>query len=209
MKLNLILAFLFLVSLLLGACSKETFIDDGEGIQIEFVEGLNDDVQFQLSKDINGYYSLTLNRHKNQTIQRITAKLTRNNFPVEDLNSGSSEKKVFWYSNLYWWLLEGDTVAQITETYINYFTGELVYVNLPPIINWEDMLVPTINSASYTDAETGVVNTVIAPVIEMLGDTMKVVVSFNHNITSQEEGSTSYSVIGERVLKDSTYIILK
>ena len=66
----------------------------------------------------------------------------------------------------------GDIVANITYTYLNLFTGELVYVNLPPIVNWRDELVPTINENSYTEQQTGIVNTVIAPIQEMIGDTM-------------------------------------
>jgi len=73
---------------------------------------------------------------------------------------------VNWESNLYWWLFEGETVANITKTYLNLFTGELVYVNLPPLLNWSDIIVPTINKSSYTDEKTGIVNTVISPIHE-------------------------------------------
>ena len=49
---------------------------NGEGITIEFLEGLNDDPQFQLSKNSDGYYEMTLNQNENQTIQRISGRLT-------------------------------------------------------------------------------------------------------------------------------------
>jgi hypothetical protein len=62
-------------------------------------------------------------------------------------------------------------VANITKTYFNPFTGQLVYVNLPPLINWRNVLVPTINSASYSGSG-GEINTVIAPIREMKGDTL-------------------------------------
>ncbi|MDB4067684.1 hypothetical protein N9525_07095, partial [Flavobacteriaceae bacterium] len=152
---------------------------------------------------------LTLDRSKNQTIQRITSKLLRNGKPIEDLWSGSQPKKVNWESNLYWWLLEGDTVANITKTYLNLFTGELIYVNLPPLLNWRDVIVPTINESSYSDDETGIVNTVIAPIQEMIGDTMKIKMMYVHSITQKEEGSNYFNIIGERVFKDSIYVILK
>ncbi len=205
MKLYLI-PLIFLASM----CQKEnTIVDNGDGIEIEFLEGLNDNPNFQLSRNSDGFYELTLDRSKNQTIQRITGRLLRNGAPVEDIGSGSQPKKVTFSSNLYWWLLEGDVVANITRTYINYFTGELVYINLPPLINWKDILVPTINSNSYTNAETGVFNTVIAPINEMVGDTMKIKVEYLHSITSKEEGSMFFNILGERVFKDSTYIVLK
>ena len=200
----------FLLSLIIS-CSKDqkTLTDNGEGITIGFLEGLNDNPTYQLSKDSNGFYILTLDRSKNQTIQRITSKLLRNGKPIEDLWSGSQPKKVNWESNLYWWLLEGDTVANITKTYLNLFTGELIYVNLPPLLNWRDVIVPTINESSYSDDETGIVNTVIAPIQEMIGDTMKIKMVYVHSITQKEEGSNYFNIIGERVFKDSIYVILK
>ena len=72
------------------------------------------------------------------------------------------------------------------------------YVNLPPLINWEDELVPTINESSYSDSETGIVNTVIAPIREMVGDTMKIKLTYTHSITQKEEGSMFFSTVGEK-----------
>lgn len=83
------------------------------------------------------------------------------------------------------------------------------YVNLPPLVNWKDELVPTINESSYSDSETGIVNTVISPIIEIIGDTMKIKLSYTHSITEKEEGSKFFSTIGKRVFKDSIYVILK
>ena len=191
--------------------NNKTIIDDGDGITIEFLEGLNDDSQFQLSKNPDGYYEMILNQNENQTIQRISGRLLRDGNPVwDDLWSGSGSKQVKFSSNLYWWLMEGDTITtNITYTYINEFTGELTYVNLPPLVNWEDVIVPTINSSGYSDSESGVFNTVIGPVREMKGDTMKIVVQYTHSITSKEEGSKFFSTLGNKVFKDSTYIVLK
>lgn len=192
------------------SCDSNNFlIDEGEGITISFIDGLNDDPRFQLSKNIDGYYELNLDRSNNQTIQRITGVLLRNGKTIEDSWSGTQPKMVNWESNLYWWLLEGETVTNITKTYLNLFTGELVYVNLPPILNWSDVIVPTINKSSYTDEKTGIVNTVIAPIQEMVGDTMKIKMTYTHSITQKEDGSKFFEIIGEKVFKDSTYIILK
>ena len=207
---NKVIHILILVAFIFS-CEKEGQIieDNGEGITIEFLEGLNDDPTYQLSKDSNGFYNLNLDRNTNQTIQRITGRILRNGYTLVDLGSGAQPKNINWESNLYWWLLEGDTVANITYTYLNLFTGELVYVNLPPLINWKEVIVPIINENSYSNQETGIVNTVIAPIQEMIGDTMKIKMTYIHSITQKEEGSNSFDIIGERIFKDSTYVILK
>ena len=204
------MVLLFSLIFFIISCTKNDIItDNGEGITINFIDGLNDDSRFQLSKNIDGYYELNLDRSKNQTIQRITGVLLRNGKPIEDSWSGFQPKMVNWESNLYWWLFEGETVANITKTYLNLFTGELVYVNLPPLLNWEDVIVQTINKSSYTDEKTGIFNTVIAPIQEMVGDTMKIKMTYIHSITQKEEGSKFFEIIGKKVFKDSTYIILK
>ena len=200
----------YILIIITFSCSQENIIiDNGEGITIEFIDGLNDDPTYQLSKDSNGFYNLKLDKSKNQTIQRITGRLLRNGQPIEDTSSGKQPKKVFFSSNLFWWLLEGDNVVNITKTYINYYTGELTYVNLPPLINWKDQLVSTINTSSYTEELTGKFNTVIAPIREMIGDTMKIKVEYSHLVTSKEEGSMFFDIEGVKIFKDSTYIILK
>ena len=203
------LKFFFLFFFILSCSNNITFIDNGDDITIEFLEGLNEDPNFKLSKDVNGFYRLKLDRNRNQTIQRITGRLIRNDGrPVQTL-SGGLRQKVEFSSNLYWWLLKGDTVANITNTFINPLTGELVYTNLPPLINWRDVLVPTINQSSYTDDNKGVFNTVIAPIINMEGDTMKITAEYVHSITAQEEDSNFFSKIGQKIIKDSVYVILE
>ena len=203
------LKFFFLFFFILACSNNITFIDNGDDITIEFLEGLNEDPNFKLSKDVNGFYRLKLDRNRNQTIQRITGRLIRNDGrPVQTL-SGGLRQKVEFSSNLYWWLLKGDTVANITYTFINPLTGELVYTNLPPLINWRDELVPTINQSSYTDDNTGVFNTVIAPIRNMEGDTMKITAEYVHSITAQEEDSNFFSTIGQKIIKDSVYVILE
>lgn len=152
--------------LLLGSCTfeqQEPIVEENISIELDG----------RLPLDVNGYYHLKLNPTSNQTIHRISGKVYNNTQPI----------KVSWKSNLYWWALKGDVVANITKTYINYFTGEVTYVNLPPLVNWKDMLVPTINSSSYSDKDNEI-NTVIAPIYRMRYDTMTVDVKVNErNIT--------------------------
>ena len=143
--------YIFLVFLFVGLtnCEKEetlvlddgegieegtVIIDNGDGITLEFLEGLNDNSLFQLPKDNNGYYFLTLKR-EGQTIQRLTVKLLKVNEPVYSSLNGYSQK-LHWTSNLYWWSLPNDTVRSVTKTYLNPNTGELEYTNLPPFSNW-------------------------------------------------------------------------
>ena len=190
-----LLIFIFLI----GCTDTDSVSGDVNNIKLEFIEGLNDDIDFHLNKNSEGYYELVLNKFSNQTIQRITAKLTQNNFPIQDNYGNIQPKLIEWESNLYWWLKKGDTVAQITKTYFNKFTGEITYTNLPPLINWKDELVSTINSSSYTSDQTGLVNTVIAPIREMSGDTLKIIVKYNHLLSD-----SSY-----KKFRDSTYILLK
>jgi len=190
-----LLIFIFLI----GCTDSDSISGDVNNIKLEFIEGLNDDIDFHLNKNSEGYYELVLNKFSNQTIQRITAKLTQNNFPIQDNYGNIQPKLIEWESNLYWWLKKGDTVAQITKTYFNKFTGEITYTNLPPLINWKDELVSTINSSSYTSDQTGLVNTVIAPIRKMSGDTLKIIVKYNHLLSD-----SSY-----KKFRDSTYILLK
>ena len=192
-----LLIFIFLIGC--TDTDSDSVSGDVNNIKLEFIEGLNDDIDFHLNKNSEGYYELVLNKFSNQTIQRITAKLTQNNFPIQDNYGNIQPKLIEWESNLYWWLKKGDTVAQITKTYFNKFTGEITYTNLPPLINWQDELVSTINSSSYTSDQTGLVNTVIAPIREMSGDTLKIIVKYNHLLSD-----SSY-----KKFRDSTYILLK
>ena len=137
---------IFVLFIILTGCTEVDNINNGiNDIKLEFIDGLNDDPSFQLNKNSEGYYELFLNKYSNQTIQRITAKLTKNDLPIRDNYGNIQPKLIEWESNLYWWLKEGDTVAQITKTYFNKYTGEITYTNLPPLINWQNALVPTIN----------------------------------------------------------------
>jgi hypothetical protein len=155
---------LLIVIFFLTSCEKEEI--QSYNLPILELDG-------RLPLDSNGYYHLKLNETSNQTIHRITGKVLNTTEPT----------KVSWESNLYWWFLKGQVVAEITKTYVNYFTGKVTYVNLPPLVNWQDALVPTINSSSYVGKD-GEINTVIAPIYSMKNDTLRVKSTINEwNIT--------------------------
>lgn len=128
----------------------------------------------RLPIDQNGFYILKLDSTKNQTIHTISGTLRVNEkipYPSE---------KIQWESNLYWYLLQGDTIARITKTYVNYYTGNLTIVSLPPLISNKNELVTTINCCSYSGYGVGDINTVIAPIYKMKGDTMVVKASIQN-----------------------------
>ena len=154
-----------IVCLLFVACEK-TYVSQPEKIYELSVDSvLTKDGLRSLPKDINGFYKLRLDTTRNQTLARVTGKILVNGkepYPSE---------KIDWENNLYWLLRRGDTVAVITQAYVNYFTNQFVIINLPPMIASKDELVATINKSSYSGTG-GEINTMIAPVNGMQGDTM-------------------------------------
>ncbi len=123
-----------------------------------------------LPKDQNGIYHLKMVVYGTSQSHRVTGRILVNGkepYPNEKVN---------FESNLFWWLRRGDTTAIITKSYINYFTGQYTIVNLPPMIASKNELVPTTNCCSYS-GKGGEINTIIAPVREMIGDTMVLLAS--------------------------------
>ena len=152
--------------LFLFGCTKDVDIPIPTKTYTLQINGvMNQNGMGSLPKDTNGYYHLKLDKTKNQTVHRVNGTILINGkepYPAE---------KVEWESNLYWILRRNDTVATITKTYINYFTGQYQIVQLPPLIASKDELVPTINSSSYS-GDNGEINTMIAPIYNMKGDTL-------------------------------------
>ena len=158
---------LLLISIVFLSCNKD--VDTLKPKQNTYKIELNG----RLPLDQNGFYHLTIDTTKNQTLHRISGFLKVND------TIPTPPEKIQWESNLYWWLRKGDTSAYISKSYINYYTGQYTIVSLPPMIASKDELVPTINKASYSGTK-GEINTIIAPISEMKGDTM-VIKAFNYN----------------------------
>jgi hypothetical protein len=130
--------------------------------------------KISIPKDANGIYHLKLYySNSRQQVHRVTGRILLNG--KEPVIS----ERVEWESNLFWVLKQNDTIAYITKSYINYFTGQFTIVKLPPLVSNKDELVRTINLASYSGTK-GEINTVIAPISEMKGDTM-IIKAFNYN----------------------------
>jgi hypothetical protein len=159
--------------ILFSACSKDDVIVPQKNYTFSIDSVLTQTGKNSLPIDANGFYHLKLMPNSNQQPHRITGRILVNGkepIPAES---------IVWESNLYWWLRKGDTSAYISKSYINYFTGQFTIINLPPMIVYKDELVPTINKSSYSGTK-GEINTIIAPISEMKGDTM-VIKAFNYN----------------------------
>ena len=161
MKKLLILAFI----IVLASCTKDEIVIPKDVIEMS--------IDTRLPKDSNGYSYFRLYSTESQNIHTISGSI-RINGKIPD----EPRVKVEWENNLYWNLVKGDTIATITKTYLNYYTGQFTVVKLPPMISNVNALVPTINKVCYNSAD-GSINTVIAPKWEMKGDTMIIVVRYN------------------------------
>ena len=117
----------------------------------------------------DGLYKLELNSTDNsiQTIHRITGKL---------LNNGEEPypQLVEWESSHQWTL--NDTAYVFIRRTINVL-GDWVDVDTTYVTGFAGTVVPTINEFSYS-GDGGEINTVIAPIDEMVGDTLIVKARF-------------------------------
>jgi hypothetical protein len=159
--------------ILFSACTKDDVIVPQKNYTFSIDSVLTQSGTKSLVIDVNGYYHLKLIPNSNQQLHRITGRILVNGkepIPAENIE---------WESNLYWWIRKGNVVADITKSYINYYTGQYTIVNLPSMIASKDELVPTINKTSYSGTK-GEINTIIAPISEMKGDTM-IIKAFNYN----------------------------
>jgi hypothetical protein len=139
----------------------------------------------RLPKDDNGYYHLTINRQKWQTIHRFSGR-------VADENDNPLDVVRFeWTSNLYWVL--GDTLGYIIKRGL---TDDMVYVSYDTIyvIGFSGQEVPTINPASYSNAK-GEFNQMAGFVRNMIGDTARIEVSYGVREVTGNSNVIRFSVV--------------
>jgi hypothetical protein len=151
--------------ILFSACTKEDEYIPQKEYTFTIDSVLTQNGLRSLPKDQNGLYHLKITSIGTPQSHRVTGRILVNGkepFPPE---------KISFESNLFWWLRRGDTIATISQAYVNYFTGQFTIVKLPPLVTNKDELVPTTNFASYSGTK-GEVNTIIAPIREMIGDTL-------------------------------------
>jgi hypothetical protein len=166
------------ILILFVACSKKDISVPTQNFTLSVDSVLTQTGTNSLPKDVNGYYHFKMPPGDTigQVPTRITGRILLNG------NEPNPAQQIDWESNLYWVLQPGDRVANITKTYINYYTGQFTIVKLPPLINTSKQLVPTINNTSISGTN-GEINIVIAPIQEMRGDTM--VVKATHNLSNK------------------------
>lgn len=158
----LVLILLVLTAMLAASC--EDPISDIPDYYTMEIDG-------RLDTTTEGLYKLKLNsgQYSAQTIHRITGKLLNNG---EEPNP---PQLVNWESSHYW-TIESDTAYSYIRRVIN-FSGQWVNVDTIYVTGFQGTIVPTINEFCYSGTD-GEINTVIAPVDEMVGDTMTVKATF-------------------------------
>ena len=128
-----------------------------------------------LFKDSNGYYHMNLDTNSVQTLHRLSGRVLRNGEPVNVI-------KFAWASNMYW-IINDDFGYVIQNTgseelwYVGYDTTHITWFS-----GWE---VPIVNGSSYS-REDGEVNTMLAPVRSMRGDTATIHYGYHDNWTYED-----------------------
>ena len=155
--------FLCIFALLLATsfvgCSKEGFLQPKRDIEMS--------IDSKLPKDQNGYSVFNLYSTETQNIHTITGSIRVNGkIPNEP------REKIEWESSHYWTLKYGETIGTIYRRQWRGLGWQIV--DSIKVVNLKTSQVPTINSACYNSAD-GSINTVIAPMWNMKGDTMTIV----------------------------------
>jgi hypothetical protein len=167
---------------LLCACNKEvtTPIPPQHTITFTIDSALSSNGKQSLPLDRNGFYHLVMDNAKNQTLSRITGTLLVDNKPIQI--PSPVQANVEWSGSHFWLLKRGDTVGTIIKTYFNPYTGQLQNIQLPNLTSQSDVVIPIVNASSYSDFETGKVNTMAAPVYPMKGDTITIIGKVRYTI---------------------------
>ena len=169
-----ILVILYLLGLILitflPACNKDGFLQPTKNIEMS--------IDTRLPKDNNGYSIFNLYSTQTQNIHTISGSIRVNGeIPNEP------REKVEWESSHYWTLKYGDTIGTIYRRTWRGLGWQIV--DSIKVVNLKTSQVPTINSVCYNSAD-GTINTVIAPMWNMRGDTMTIVARIG-NVTKMEK----------------------
>jgi hypothetical protein len=160
---KIVLVLLYILGLVLltflSACNKDGFLEPKRNIELT--------IDSRLPKDINGYSVFNLYSTQTQNIHTISGSIKVNGkIPNEP------REKVEWESSHYWTIKYGDTIGTIYRRMWRGLGWQIV--DSIKVVNLKTSQVPTINSACYNSAD-GSINTVIAPMWSMKGDTMTIV----------------------------------
>lgn len=139
---------------------------------VDFEENYTIEINTRLEKDENNFYFINLKRSPSsiQTIHRISGTILLNG------EEPIIPQKVEWSSSHNWSLT--DTAYVIIEKQLNSL-GEWVITDSSFVRGFSGYTVPVVNKTSYSGTN-GEINTVFAPIIDMIGDTVTVVLSFQN-----------------------------
>jgi hypothetical protein len=167
----MIIYFLVLMCIILfSSCSKEGFLQPNRNIEMS--------IDTRLPKDSNGYSIFNLYSTQTQNIHTISGSIRVNGkIPNEP------REKIEWESSHYWILKQGEDVGMIYRRTWRGLGWQIV--DSIKVVNLRTSQVPTINSVCYNSAD-GSINTVIAPMWNMKGDTMTIIARIG-NITKIEK----------------------
>tara|TARA_A100001201_G_scaffold120734_3_gene104243 strand:- start:654 stop:1295 length:642 start_codon:yes stop_codon:yes gene_type:complete len=155
-------------------------ITHNDTIEDDIVEDTLSRLEFEvltdLEMDSNGYYRLQIDTTNWQTLYRFSGRVTRDSLPCRVIEFG-------WYSAHHW--IIGDTLGYIIAN--NGLSDDMVYVGYDTTyLTWfNGFEVPIVNGSSYSN-DDGEVNTMIAPVQTMIGDTINISYGFWDNWRLEE-----------------------
>ena len=155
--------------LTLVGCSKDDIFSSNKNIELS--------IDTRLPKDANGYSYFTLYSTETQNIHTISGSIRVNGkIPNEP------REKVEWESSHYWVLKAGEPIGTIYRRTWRGLGWQIV--DSIKVVNLKTSQVPTINSACYNSSD-GSINTVIAPMYNMKGDTMTIVARIGNVIKTE------------------------
>lgn len=168
--------FALLLATTLIGCSKEIETPINKP-KLEMI------LDMRLPQDANGYSIYKLYNPDGQNIHRISGKVL-----VDGLPPSPEPVIVNWESSHFWLMKAGSPVFKVYKNYLNQYNGQWTTSQLPDVIAQSDYIIPTINKSCYSDLETGEINTVIAPVTEMQGDTMTITAKVKYTYVIKKNG---------------------
>lgn len=171
-KAKIMIVYLSLISIIisLSSCTKDGFLQPTRNIEMS--------IDTRLPKDDNGYSVFNLYSNQTQNIHTISGSIRVNGrIPNEP------REKIEWESSHYWKLNVGDTIGTIYRRTWRGLGWQIV--DSIKVVNLKTSQVPTINSVCYNSAD-GSINTVIAPMWNMRGDTMTIVARIGNVIKTEK-----------------------
>lgn len=152
-----------------ASCTKDVF-NPAENVEMS--------IDTRLPKDVNGYSYFTMYSSETQNIHTISGSIRINGkIPNEP------RVKVEWESSHYWVLKQGEPLGTIYRRTWRGLGWQIV--DSIKVVNLKTSQVPTINPVCYNSSD-GSINTVIAPMYNMKGDTMTIIVKYGSIVKSEK-----------------------